>query len=455
MKPLRIVLLVLALAALAAAGWWLARPPHRHTLVAATDAQGQVYYTCPMHPQIRQDKPGHCPICGMALVKKVEGAAPAKPARERRILYWYDPMVPDKHFDRPGKSPFMDMELVPKYANEAVPQTGSAAADSVHIDPRIVQRLGIRTAPVTRSSFAPRIEATGVVEVDERRMVAVISRTAGFVERLQLRAVGDPVRRGQSVAAVYSPELYAAQEELLLAARSGDAALLQASKQRLALLGLSAGQIESVLRSGRAQRQAAVLSPSDGVVTELNVREGEQVQPGTPLMRIADLSHVWIGVDIPEAQGGAIGADRPVEVRLAALPGRVFEGRVEYLYPRLETSTRTLRARLVLDNPELALKPGMYAQVSLLGGARSEALVIPSEALIRTGERSLVILAEGEGRFRPALVKPGADRAGQTEILAGLQEGETVVVSGQFLIDSEANLRSVLARMLPAPEVAP
>lgn len=443
MNRSRILLLVALVAVFAAGGWWFAssRAPHKHQLEQRADAQGKVYYTCAMHPQVRQGEPGNCPICGMKLVEKTDSPA-SKAEGDRKVLYYYDPMKPEVHFDEPGKSPFMDMQLVPKYAD-------SGGADSVQIDPRVAQNLGIRTATVQRGDFSQRVEAVGSVEVDERRIQVIESRATGWVEQLLVRAVGEPVKRGQRVAGVYSPDIYGAQQELALAARSGDAALIAAARQRLMLLGMGEAQIEQVLATGKAQRQTAVMAPGNGVVIELNVREGQQVMPGTPLMRTADLSRVWIGLEIPEAQGAWIREGREAEARLSALPGKVFKGKVEYIYPRLETQTRTVRARLSFDNPGVQLKPGMFAEVSLFGRTREGTLLVPTEAVIRTGERSVVILAEGEGRFRPANVKVGDDREGQTEILAGLKEGEEVVVSGQFLIDSEANLRSVLGRLSP------
>lgn len=439
----QVVIALIIVAVAGAGGAWLASREHHHQLVKMTDEQGKVYWTCPMHPQVHQDHPGNCPICGMKLVKREEGASEANTATgDSKVLYWYDPMKPEVHFDKPGKSPFMDMELVPKHASE-----GGDAGGIVEIDPRMVQNLGIRTAKVERGTFSQRVDAVGSVDVDERRVVAIESRASGWVEDLQVRAVGEPVKRGQRVAGVYSPDLFAAQQELALAARSKDEALISATRQRVMLFGISPAQIESVLRSGKPERQAAVVAPTDGVVTELNVRQGQQVMPGTPLMRVADLSQIWVTVEIPELQGGWIAQGRSAEARLSAIPGKVFEGKVEYVYPNLETQTRTLRARISIPNPEGALKPGMFAEVALFGGPRDNTLLVPTEAVIRTGERDVVILAEGDGKFRPAMVKIGDDRQGQTEILEGLDEGETIVVSGQFLIDSEANLRGALARM--------
>ena len=388
-------------------------------------------------------------------------ASPATPAAvERKPLYWYDPMVPAQHFDAPGKSPFMDMQLVPKFAGQdaqvrAMRQDGASSpaadegggsANSVSIDPHMAQNLGMRTVKAARVRLAGGLEAAGSVAVDERRIQSVVSRVAGFVERLDVRAVGEPVGRGQIIAGVYSPDLYAAQQEFLLAKR-GDAALAVAARERLKLLGLGDAQIDAVAASGKAQRQALISAPVAGIVTELNVREGAQTEPGMPLARIADLSRVWIQVEIPEAQASIVRAGLRAEARLSGLPGRVFEGRVDYVYPSVDAMARTLRARLTFNNPGIALKPGMFASVSLAAGGGSERIVVPSEALIRTGKRDVVIVAEGSGRFRPQEVRVGREANGQTEILDGVADGEDVVVSGQFLIDSEANLQGVLSRL--------
>jgi membrane fusion protein, copper/silver efflux system len=291
------------------------------------------------------------------------------------------------------------------------------------------------------------VDAVGVVKTAERRIYAIEARAAGWVEQLDLRAVGDPVRRGQRVAGIYAPDLYAAQGELVLALNTGDAGLIQAARQRLRFLGASDALIEEVARTRQAQRRLPIHAPSAGVVTELNVREGQQVAPGMPLMKIADLSRVWITVSIPEAQATWTRTGREAQARLAAFPGEVFAGRVDYLYPELDTATRSVRARLVFDNPEGRLKPGMYANVSLAGAARESALLAPSEAVIRTGRRNVVIVAEGGGRFRPVEVELGPERDGRIVILGGLAEGQQVVVSGQFLIDSEASLLGAYRRL--------
>ena len=432
---IRLILsLILITALTASAGWWLARQHHdpgvhKHQLEPRHDTQGRLYYTCAMHPEVRQDGPGNCPICGMSLIERRETPA------EREVLYWFDPMRPEVHFDAPGRSPFMDMDLVPKYADER-------ATGEILIDPRMVQNLGMRTAPVTRGRFWQRVDTVGEVTLDERRIVSVETRTEGWVESLEVAAAGDAVSAGQALARIYSPALYTAARELELAREVGDAGLIQASRERLTLLG---GDEDS-------GAQSVLRAPADGFVLELMARQGGRLAPGTPLMRIADLSRIWIEVQIPEAQAQWLRAGRPAEARLPGLPGQVFEGEVDYLYPQMNQATRSLRARLVFDNPDARLRPGMFADVSLYGGARLDQLLVPSEAVIRTGQRTVVMVAEEAGRYRPAHVVLGPERHGQSVILEGLSEGQQVVVSGQFLIDSEASLRGAYQRLQADPD---
>jgi Cu(I)/Ag(I) efflux system membrane fusion protein len=370
--------------------------------------------------------------------------AASAPDAPREVLYWYDPMKPEVHFDAPGPSPFMDMDLVPKYADEV--QGGL-----VKIDPRMVQNLGMRNAPVVRDTFWQRVDASGLVEADEGALHAIEARADGWVERLAVRSADAPVRAGMPVAWIYSPAILVAQEELLLAQQRGDVPLRDAARDRLRLLGLTGGQVDAIVAAGKPQRQVALLSPVTGYLAELNLREGEAVAPGRALARVVDLARVWVTVDVPEAQAGWLRAGRPAEVTVPAHPGRIFEGKIDYLYPRVDAATRTMRARIVLANPDLVLRPGMFAAAALYGGPRREVLLVPEEAVIRTGEREVVILVEGEGEFRPVVVRTGATRNGQTEVLEGLLEGNRVVTSGQFLIDSEASLRGAFPR-LAAPE---
>jgi Cu(I)/Ag(I) efflux system membrane fusion protein len=370
-----------------------------------------------------------------------DNAADATAKGPGDVLYWYDPMRPEVKFDKPGQSPFMDMTLLPKYR-------ASAGEDGIAINPRVTQNLGVRTTPVMAAPVMPRVTVTGTVAVDERRLAVVTTRAGGWIERLAVRAVGDPVKRGQRLGALYSPDLLAAQEEFLLGIRSGDQLLIPAARRRLELLGVTSGQLDRIARRGVPDRQIEIVAPMGGVVTELLMREGAAVAAGMPIMTLADLSRVWVIAAVPEAQGAWLQAGQSAEVTLASPGSLPIKGQVDYLYPELSAETRSTRARILVQNDRLALRPGMSARVTIQGESRT-ALVVPTEALIRSGERTAVILAVGEGQFRPVAVTTGLEQGEQTEITSGLKADELVVVSGQFLIDSEANLRGALDRLLP------
>ena len=382
--------------------------------------------------------------------------APAE--KDPKVLYWYDPMHPQQRFDKPGKSPFMDMQLVPRYAGEASDEA------TVVISPRLAQNLGIRTAEARAGSLAPTLTAAGNVEYNERNVVVVQPRANGFIEKLHVRAPLDPVRAGAPLADVLFPEWVAAQEELLFLRRlpAAEAGTLRdAARQRLALLGMSEAEIAVVEREAKVQTRITLRSPISGVIAELGAREGMTVAAGTTLFRIAGLSTVWVVAQVPEAQAGMLVPGAKAEVRVPAYPNEAFAGRVGAILPELSATTRTVRARLEVENPGGRLKPGMYASLSFITPGK-EALLVPADAVIRTGVRSVVILAEAEGKFRAVDVEPGMETGGSVEIRKGLSAGDRVVVSGQFLIDSEASLRGALARLStqerasePAPAAAP
>ncbi len=367
--------------------------------------------------------------------------APTAKSSERQVLYWYDPMRPDQHFGAPGRSPFMAMDLVPKYADEVEPST------VVTIDATVVQNLGVRTARVTRGDFWQRVDTTGRVVADEHSRVTVTARADGWVERLTVRAEGEPVAKGATLAHIYSPVIAAAQDELLLALGAHDDALIAAARARLEALAVPAADIARIVTTREVSKLTRVLSPIDGYVMRLDVREGSAVALDRPLFELSSHATVWVLAEVPERESGWIGRDRPVEVTVAAHPGVVFEGDVDYVYPDVEQATRTRRVRIVIENREEHLHPGMYADVVLYGGARRDVLLVPSEAVIRTGTRDVVIVAEGDGRFRPVHVELGAERGGQTIVRAGLDVDDEVVTSGQFLIDSEASLTGAYQRM--------
>jgi Cu(I)/Ag(I) efflux system membrane fusion protein len=377
------------------------------------------------------------------------GVAPEQAAagsNGRTVLYWYDPMIPDQHFDHPGKSP-MGMEMVPHYADEGA----KAEAPGVTISPDAMQRLGARVVTVERCTLSSAITAPGTIAYDERNVALVQPRASGFVERVYGRAPDDVIRAGAPLADLLVPEWGGAQTEYLAALRSGDAALARAARERLLLLGMAPGLIDSVARSGRAHPVVTIRSPIGGAIKSLGVRKGMTVSEGQTLAEIDGLATVWLDAAVPETIAGTLRVGAPISATVGAFPNETFTGRVSAILPQADTASHTLTVRAELANRGGRLRPGMFATVSLNQGSR-EALLVPSEALIRTGARTLVMLAEPDGRYRPAEVRTGAESNGRTEVLAGLREGEKIVASGQFLIDSEASLTGVQARPVDAVE---
>ncbi|WP_367253512.1 efflux RND transporter periplasmic adaptor subunit [Pseudomonas sp. stari2] len=371
-----------------------------------------------------------------------ESGAAAEQGTEPKALYWYDPMYPQQKFDKPGKSPFMDMQLVPRYASEGA---GNA---TVSIDPGLTQNLGLRTATVVRGRFSSSLDVTGVLAFNERDVAVIQTRTSGFVERVYALAPGDVLAAGAPLADILVPDWAASQTEFLALRRSGDQELISAARQRLQLTGMPSSLIAQVERSGKVQPNLTVTSPVGGVVQELNVRTGMTVASGETLARINGLGSVWLAVAVPEAQTGSITEGQSIEARLPAFPGTVFNGKVSAILPDTSPDSRTLRVRVELANPEGRLRPGMTVQVRLNRLTGQDSLWVPSEAVIRTGKRALVMLAEDAGHYRPVEVRPGQESDGKTVILQGLEEGQKVVTSGQFLLDSEASLKGIVAAPL-------
>ena len=405
------------------------------------------------------------------------------PRTGSRVLYYHDPMMPAQRFDAPAKSPFMDMMLVPVYAprNGAAASsaasnpagtsaTGSAgepdAGNTITISPRTQQNLGVRTALVTEGALAAPVTATGNIAFNERDAAVVQARATGYVERLLVRATLDRVAAGQPLAELYVPDWIAAQEEFLALRRMSGADLLpliDAARQRMRQLGMSAAQIGRVERSGEAQTRLTLVAPMGGVITELLAREGMTVLAGATLFRINGVASVWAVADVPQSQLAQLRVGAAVRATSPAAPGATFDGVVQALLPEVNAGTRTLKARVELKNPRgesgVALLPGMSVQM-VFSDLRSAArpgelrLHVPSDAVIQTGQRSVVLVAEDGGHFRSVEVEVGIESGGQTEIRRGLQAGQRVVVSAQFLIDSEASLKAVEARLEAPPPVS-
>lgn len=375
-------------------------------------------------------------------------AGDVDPVSGRKILYYHDPMVPGNKFDQPAKSPFMDMMLVPVFAG------GESDQGKVTVSSRIQQSLGVRTAEVTEGMLAPQVSAVGSIAFNERDQAIVQTRTAGFVERLHVRATLDRVAKGQPLVDLYFPEWIAAQEEFLAVRRMQGtdlAPLVDGARQRMLQAGMSEAQIALVESTDRTQPRITLTAPIGGVVVELMVREGMTVISGTPLFRINGLGTVWANAQVPESQSALLRPGAKVQARSPAVPGVAFDGKVQAILPEVDPVTRTLKARMELANPSGRLVPGMFVQMQFMDTRAGKALLIPTEAVIQTGRRTVVMLAEDNGRFRPVEVEIGIETGGQTEIRRGLRAGQRVVVSSQFLIDSEASLRGVEARLNDAP----
>jgi Cu(I)/Ag(I) efflux system membrane fusion protein len=362
-------------------------------------------YVCPMHPQIVKDEPGNCPICGMKLVKKL--------------------MDPDE-----GRRP------------------------EVALRAAVIQNMGVRTAKVERGTLWKYIRTVGRVEYDETSLAHIHPRAEGWIEGLSLRAEGEPVKKGQELAQLYAPDILSAQVDFLLALepRERGVAGVKADKARnlLRLLDVPDTIIGEIERTRQTKNRIPVLAPRDGIVTRMMARDGMYVSKGTEMFTIADLSRVWVMVDVFEHQIAWLKPGLKAEISVPAYPGKKWDGVVDYLYPDLDPKTRTLRVRLIFPNPDLLLKPNMFADVVIYGGPKKDVLKIPSEALIVTGERESVVTALGGGRFRPVDVVTGMQEGGEVEILSGLSEGDEIVISGEFLIDSESSLQASFMRMSEA-----
>lgn len=376
--------------------------------------------------------------------------APAASASvDKKVLYWHDPMVPGQRFDQPGKSPFMDMQLVPVYADS------DSADGGVKVSPAVQQNLGIRTATVRKTDVSSSFDAVGAVQFDERLNVAVQTRVAGYVERLSVRAPMEQVRKGQALATIFAPEWLGPQNELLALKRTGVSQdLIAASRDRMRAMSIPDSLIRQSEESGTAQARFTLSAPASGVVAELGVREGVAVTPGMTLFRIAGLEKVWAVAEVPEAQAVHLTRGQKVKAVLQADMSQTFDGELKEIIPQVNVSTRTLQARFEVDNKAGRLTPGMLLRLQVAGPSSSR-LVVPSEAVIRTGKRAVVLVRKANGSFESRDVAIGQEVGDDIEVTQGLGEGAQVVASGQFLIDSEARLRSVTGSMSAPAVTAP
>ncbi len=361
----------------------------------------------------------------------------------RKILYWHDPMKPDVRFDKPGKSPFMDMELVPVYADESQDA-------QVKVSPVAVQNLGVRLGKVEKAAISTQLAAVGTVSFDEELLEVVQSRVAGYVQHLYVKSSLQPVKRGQPLADLVAPAWISAQEEylsLLSAESERGRDIRDAARERLKVLGVPESEIKRLEATRKVNGATTIYAPIDGVISELTVREGAAVAEGAPLFRLNSLHKVWAIAQIPETQIAAVSRDAKVTVTATGWPGERFEGHVLAVLPDLDAATRTLPVRIEIENQGQRLVPGMFLSLEFSATNAAPELVVPSEAVIATGTRSVVILSRGDAGFDVREVKTGADTNGKTVILSGLAEGDPIVLSGQFLIDSEASLQATVSRL--------
>lgn len=393
-----------------------------------------LYWVAPMNPNFRRDEPGKSPM-GMDLVPVY-----TEEKKEPEVLYWVAPMDPAFRRDTPGKSP-MGMDLVPVYAEEG------ADSDAVHISSAVEQSLGVRTSKAERRSLWRKVEVTGYVGFDESRVSQINLRTEGWIERLLVKNEGERVKKGQLLFEFYSPQVVNAQKEYVQAKRRNDTQMSAAAAEKLLALGMVQDDIRRLAKTSKVTNTVQVLAPQDGIITSLNAREGIFVKPATEIMSLTDLSSVWLQAEVFESQTDWVMESQSAEARFNYMPGEVFSGRVDYVYPVLDPKTRTLQVRLRFDNPDERMKPNMYARVTIFGKSHPGALSIPREALIRGQDIDRVVVALGGGNFTVHEVVSGIESGGWVEIVAGLQAGDEVVTSAQFLIDSEASLAGSIQRL--------
>ena len=405
-------------------------------------------------------------------VKKVFAAEKAlkagmiDPKTGKKIKYWAAPMDPTYIRNEPGKSP-MGMDLVPVYEEDG---GDKAAASTIRIDPVTIQNMGVRLGRVERKPLVKHIRTFGNITYDERRIYTVNTKFSGWIEKLYVDFVGETVKKGQPLFDIYSPELLTAQEEYLLALqqnrdlkdssypsiREGAQRLLKASRTRLRYWDLSEKQIKNIENTGNVQKTLTIYSPARGVVMKKNAFQGHYVTAGQNQYEITDLSRVWVDVDIYEYELPWVRKGMPAKMELSYIPGKIFYGNVLFVYPFLSAKTRTATLRLEFPNPDYQLKPDMYVNVTLESAIAGDSLVIPQEAVIDSGVRKIVFVALGKGKFQPREVKLGVEgNDNEFQVLEGLKENEAIVISAQFMLDSESRLREAIQKMLEVQQQRP
>jgi RND family efflux transporter MFP subunit len=438
----------------------------------ATSQKVQKYH-CPMHPEYISDKPGDCPICGMKLVPIESAASPDTAAKgeqagqesagtgakkERKILYWTDAMNPGNRHDKPGKAPD-GMDLVPVYEKESAGATGPGVPGyaPVKITPERLQMMGVTTEKARVMSLDQSIRTVGMITADETRISHIHTKFEGYIEQIFVNYVGQQVSAGQPIFSIYAPELVATQKEYILALQARDqweksgtdvrlpgVNLVEAARQRLALWDISPDQIARIEKTREPIRALMVYSPVSGIVSAKTAVQGNRVMPADTLYEITDLSSVWVLADLYEINVPFVKIGDPAKISLSYDPGRVFKGHVSYINPSVDEKSRTVKVRIVLENPSGTLKPDMYVEVGL-GGQLGYGVAVPDSAVMGTGEREMVFIAKGDGLFEPREVKTGVKVRGFYEIKKGVKAGENVVTGANFLLDSESKLKAAIS----------
>lgn len=459
------IIFILFIGILIGAGATYLLVPKAQKTVGVEQAEEKQLYSCGMHPEVISDKPGNCPICGMKLTPirdtglGTTQALTEEEKKERKILYWRAPMDPTEIYDQPGKSK-MGMDLVPVYEGEE-----AGGAGSITIDGTIQQNMNLRTAPVERRNISRVIRAFGRITYAQDRKYSINTKISGWIEKLYVNTEGQKVKNREPLLEIYSPELVSTQEEYLLALenykklaespneniRKSAARLLNLARSRLEYWDISKAEIEKIEKTGVVRRTIQLESKITGIVTHKAVIEGDKVGPGMDLFHIADLSKIWVEAAIYESELPLIKLGQKAEMEMDQLQGKIVDGKVDFIYPYLDQKSRANNIRLVFDNPDLVLKPDMFATVRIYVPAASDSMAVPAESVIYSGKRQIVFVAKGDGKFEPREVKTGIESDdGYIQIVSGIFNGEVVVVSGQFLLDSESRTREAIAKMWAA-----
>jgi len=398
-----------------------------------------LYWVAPMDANYRRDQPGKSPM-GMDLVPVYADTTAS--ATEPELLYWVAPMDANYRRDQPGKSP-MGMDLVPVYAD------ANTASDAglVTISARVENNLGVRTQTATLRPFIAEINTVGMLEFNQDTLWQINSRVSGWVDKLYINSEGEYVNKGQKLLSLYSPELIKAQEELLNTLRIGNKILIASAKHRLSALGISQEQINQVNRSKKVLQNIIIYAPESGYITKLGIREGAYISPSAQIVEAGQLAEIWLQAEVFESQAGLVQVGDKAEMQLDSFPGKTWSGEIDYIYPVLNAVTRTLKVRVKFANTDKQLKPNMFAKLKLTSQVQTDSVQVPREAIIRAGDFDRIVLAKGNGQYQSVKITLGRESAGYVEVLAGLDDGDSIVTSAQFLIDSESSLTADFDRI--------